>query len=149
MASPGGGGSSGASDADLRKRKRMESNRESARRSRMRKQQHLDELVRQVGDLKKQNEEIMKQLSITNQLHVNMESQNAVLRTQMAELTKRLDSINEIISILNSSTDNNNNHNYYDDEFNYNNDLEMISDGFFNPWTNQPIMASGNNNIMY
>ncbi|KAK4258238.1 hypothetical protein QN277_007710 [Acacia crassicarpa] len=150
MASPGGGVSSGASDMDQRKRKRMESNRESARRSRMKKQQHLDELARQVGELMKENEEIMKKLSITNQLYGNMEAQNAVLRTQMAELTNRLDSLNEIISFINSST---NNHNYplMDDEFNYNNnDPEMISDcGFYNPWINQPIMASGNNNIMY
>lgn len=130
----------------------MESNRESARRSRMRKQQHLDELVRQVGELKKENEEIMNKLSITNQHYVNMEAQNAVLRTQMAELTNRLESLNEIITYINNANYNNNNPLFGGDdhdEVNYNSGIEMISDcGFFNPWINQPIMASGNN-IMY
>ncbi|XP_028765914.1 bZIP transcription factor 11-like [Neltuma alba] len=148
--SPGGGASSATSSdhhhqedvMDQKKRKRMISNRESARRSRMKKkQQHLDDLVRQVGELRKENEEIMKNLSLTSQLHMNMEAENAILRTQMAELTNRLESLNEIISYINSSSS------YV---FNNDDETEMISDcGLFNNW-NQPIMAAGgNNNMMY
>ncbi|XP_047150266.1 bZIP transcription factor 44-like [Vigna umbellata] len=44
---------------DQRKRKRMTSNRESAQRSRMRKEKHLDDLVTQVAQLRKENQQIL------------------------------------------------------------------------------------------
>lgn len=82
---------------DLRKRKRMISNRESARRSRLRKQKHMEELMAQVADLRRQNHQILTSLRATTQHHVAVESENAILRAQEAELSHRLHSLVEII----------------------------------------------------
>ncbi|KAJ6346042.1 hypothetical protein OIU78_008644 [Salix suchowensis] len=77
---------------DQRKRKRMISNRESARRSRMRKQKHLDELVAQVAQLKKENHQIITSINITTQHYLNLESDNSILRAKASELSHRLES---------------------------------------------------------
>ncbi|KAK8364362.1 hypothetical protein V6Z12_A03G225400 [Gossypium hirsutum] len=83
------------SDEDLqalmneRKRKRMISNRESARRSRMRKQKHLDDLVAQVSQLQNENHQILTRVSITTQRYLNVEAENSVLRAQANELSHR------------------------------------------------------------
>ncbi|XP_009618859.1 bZIP transcription factor 44 [Nicotiana tabacum] len=124
---------------DERKRKRMQSNRESARRSRMRKQKHLDDLIGQVAQLKKENNNILSNINLTSQQYANVEAENSVLRAQMMELSQRLQSLNEILSYINSNNNNNNNgvfethHHYQEDMMN-------------NPWNlmyvNQPIMAS-------
>ena len=50
------------SNLDERKRKRMLSNRESAKRSRMRKQQHLDELMVKANNLKSENARISQRI---------------------------------------------------------------------------------------
>ncbi|XP_062076804.1 bZIP transcription factor 11-like [Humulus lupulus] len=88
---------------DQRKRKRMLSNRESARRSRMRKQKHLDDLTAQVAQLRKENHQIMTSVNITTQHYLNVEAENSILRAQMSELTHRLQSLDEIINFLNAT----------------------------------------------
>lgn len=85
---------------DQRKRKRMESNRESARRSRMRKQKHLDDLTSQVTRLLKENNQILTGITVATQHLVNVESENSVLRAQVTELSHRLDSLNEILNSI-------------------------------------------------
>lgn len=115
---------------DQKKRKRMESNRESARRSRLRKQKQLDDLTAQVSQLKKENGEIITALSVTTQQYIGVEAENSVLRTQMVELSTRLQSLNDILHCMNA------NNTSYGPQFN---------DSFINPWNlvmNQPIMAS-------
>uniref|UniRef100_A0A5B7B6P6 Putative ocs element-binding factor 1-like n=1 Tax=Davidia involucrata TaxID=16924 RepID=A0A5B7B6P6_DAVIN len=126
---------------DQRKRKRMVSNRESARRSRVRKQKHMDDLRDEVGQLRNQNNHILTNMNmITNQVYLNIEAENSVLRAQLAELTHRLQSLNEIIHCFNS-----NNNDFFETEA-----AQMISsdNDFLNPWNllsvNQPIMASAN-----
>ncbi|XP_062097942.1 bZIP transcription factor 11-like [Humulus lupulus] len=84
-----------------RKRKRMQSNRESARRSRQRKQQHLDELMGQVANLRKENNQILTSISITTQHLMSVEAENSVLRAQMEELGQRLQSLNDILNYIN------------------------------------------------
>ncbi|PHT39492.1 hypothetical protein CQW23_23065 [Capsicum baccatum] len=132
---------------DERKRKRMQSNRESARRSRMRKQKHLDDLNGQVTQLKNENSNILNSINVTTQQYSNVEAENSVLRAQMMELTQRLQSLNEILNYIDNNNNNNNNinnnnnnnggfeiNNYHQDDFQ------------INPWNmmyvNQPIMAS-------
>ncbi|CAK7329660.1 unnamed protein product [Dovyalis caffra] len=122
---------------DQRKRKRMISNRESARRSRMRKQKHLDDLMAQVAQLRKENHQIITSINITTQHYLNVEADNSILRAQVSELSHRLESLNEIIGLLNSSND------VFVDSSTFN---EPAADSFFNPlsmsYLNQPIMAS-------
>ncbi|KAL3505327.1 hypothetical protein ACH5RR_035168 [Cinchona calisaya] len=124
---------------DQRKRKRMQSNRESARRSRMRKQKHLDDLMAQVFQLEKENSQILSTMDVTSQQFSTVEAENSVLRAQMMELTQRLQSLDEILNYMNTNTSN-----------------EMLEAVEFhqpyseifmnNPWNltypNQPIMAS-------
>ncbi|XP_052194587.1 bZIP transcription factor 44 [Diospyros lotus] len=156
MASPNSGTSSGStslvqnsgSEEDLRqlmdqrKRKRKISNRESARRSRMRKQQHLDELTARVAELRKENGQIIAGISATTQQYLAVEGENSILRAQEAELSHRLQSLNEIIAFLDAG----------------NNGGLGAGEGYFsgepvdgfglpsNPWNylyqNQPIMAA-------
>uniref|UniRef100_A0A5B6Z909 BZIP domain-containing protein n=1 Tax=Davidia involucrata TaxID=16924 RepID=A0A5B6Z909_DAVIN len=120
---------------DQRKRKRMLSNRESARRSRMRKQKHLDDLMAQLAQLRKENNHIITSMNVTTQQYLNIESENSILRAQVAELSNRLESLNEINSFVNASNGG----------FGT---VTEATDGYFtnNPWNylylNQPIMAS-------
>ncbi|KAJ4880761.1 G-box binding factor 6 [Raphanus sativus] len=88
---------------EQRKRKRMLSNRESARRSRMKKQKLLDDLTAQVNQLKEQNNEIVTSVSITTQHYLTVEAENSVLRAQLHELSHRLESLNDIIELLDST----------------------------------------------
>ena len=89
---------------DERKRKRKQSNRESARRSRMRKQQHLDDLAAQVTHLRKENGHIIAGIAVTTEHYVTIEAENSILRAQLLELNHRLDSLNEIVDFVESSS---------------------------------------------
>lgn len=115
---------------DQKKRKRMLSNRESARRSRLRKQKHLDDLMAQASQLKKDNGHILTTLNLRTQHCLAVEAENSVLRTQAMELTSRLNSLNEILHYIRGEPQ------------------MMISEHLINPWSffsmNQqhPIMAS-------
>ncbi|XP_030543164.1 bZIP transcription factor 53-like [Rhodamnia argentea] len=85
--------------ADERKRKRMESNRESARRSRVRKQKRLADLLGELGQLQQANSELIASINATVQKYVEVESANNVLRAQAMELTDRLRSLNSVLEI--------------------------------------------------
>ncbi|XP_021273758.1 bZIP transcription factor 11-like [Herrania umbratica] len=146
---------SSSSDEDLqqildeRKRKRKLSNRESARRSRMRKQKHMDDLTGQVSQLTKDNNQIITSMNITTQLYLNVEAENSVLRAQMTELSTRLQSLNEIIDFINLSNGVfENDHNFEAAHHHH----QINDDTFINPWTsfsvNQHFMASADM-IMY
>ncbi|XP_060176137.1 bZIP transcription factor 11-like [Lycium barbarum] len=91
---------------DQRKRKRMISNRESARRSRMRKQKHLDDLMSQLDHLRKENNQILTSMNVTTQHYLNVEAENSIMRAQVSELGHRLESLMEIISFLNENGSN-------------------------------------------
>lgn len=105
MSTSGTSRSSGESTEvmDQRKRKRMLSNRESARRSRQRKQKQLDDLTAEVSQLRKENAQVVAALKVTTQHYLGVEAENSVLRTQMVELSHRLQSLNEILSCMSTS----------------------------------------------
>ncbi|XP_022749183.1 bZIP transcription factor 11-like [Durio zibethinus] len=132
---------------DERKRKRMISNRESARRSRMRKQKHLGDLMTQVTQLRKENHQIITRINITTQHYLNVEAENSVLRAQANELSYRLLSLNDIISFLNNDA------NFDAEEDTTSPAFTEPADSFLNPlsfaYLNQPIMASADNMFQY
>ena len=127
---------------DQRKRKRMISNRESARRSRMRKQKHLDDLMAQAAQLRKENNQIITSMNVTTQHYLNIEAENSVLRAQFNELSNRLQYLVEIVSFLNTGS----NGGFDSGEPWTIPDTTTISDSLMNPlgllYLSQPIMAS-------
>lgn len=149
---------------DQRKRKRMISNRESARRSRMRKQKHLDDLMAQVAQLRKENGQILSYMNVSTQRYLNAEAENSILKAQVAELTHRLESLNEIAAILNGPPPPDDGGFGFGGEFNaYNDDVffaqseppPLFNDGVFmnnNSWNfmvaNQPIMTPASADIL-
>jgi coenzyme F420-reducing hydrogenase alpha subunit len=108
--SPGGGGgrlygsdgdSAGTFQAgDNRREKRRLSNRESARRSRLRKQQHLDELVQEVARLKAENARVLGRANDIAGQYVRVDQENTVLRARAAELGERLRSVNQVLRVV-------------------------------------------------
>ncbi|CAH8383203.1 unnamed protein product [Eruca vesicaria subsp. sativa] len=102
---PNSGSESDLLQRDLineRKRKRLESNRESARRSRMRKRERLDDLNAQVVQLRKDNRKTTAEIAVTTEHYVKIEAENSVLRAQLTELNHRLSSLNQIIAFAES-----------------------------------------------
>ncbi|XP_070043851.1 bZIP transcription factor 53 [Nicotiana tomentosiformis] len=134
---PASSGSDGQRYAmnDDRKRKRMESNRESARRSRMRKQQHLEELMSQMTQLQNQNVLWREKIDAVGRNYLTLDAENNVLRAQMAELTERLDSLNSLAR-------------FWADANGLAVDIPEIPDTLLEPWQLpcpiQPITASAN-----
>jgi len=107
--SPGGGGRLSGSDGDSggtfragdnRREKRRLSNRESARRSRLRKQQHLDELVQEVARLKADNARVLGRANDIAGQYVRVDQENTVLRARAAELGDRLRSVNQVLRVV-------------------------------------------------
>ncbi|CAI0437945.1 unnamed protein product [Linum tenue] len=82
----------------------MVSNRESARRSRMRKQKRLDDLTAEIALLAEENGRISTGINATTQHFLSVEADNSVLRAQVGELGNRLDSLNEILELLTTTT---------------------------------------------
>ncbi|XVE78613.1 hypothetical protein DITRI_Ditri13aG0160200 [Diplodiscus trichospermus] len=73
-----------------RKQRRMISNRESARRSRMRKQRHLDELWSQVIWLRNENHQLIDKLNHVSESHDKVLQENAQLKEEASELRQML-----------------------------------------------------------
>ncbi|KAF3322685.1 ocs element-binding factor 1-like protein [Carex littledalei] len=90
--------------SDERKRKRMQSNRDSARRSRLKKQHHLDTLISEAASLKTDNADMEARMNLTTQQYLMVEKENQILRARHAELAERLRSLNSILRIYEEFT---------------------------------------------
>ncbi|KAJ6675957.1 BZIP TRANSCRIPTION FACTOR 44 [Salix viminalis] len=87
---------------DERKRKRKESNRESARRSRWRRKKHLEGLTQQLNRLKIENRELQKRLgSIINQSHALWRENDHLMSESMA-LKARLSGLRHLLVAMNA-----------------------------------------------
>ncbi|XP_023518398.1 basic leucine zipper 4-like [Cucurbita pepo subsp. pepo] len=75
---------------DERKRRRIESNRESARRSRMRKQKHLQNLSNLLNKLRVENKELSKRFRFTMYQANRIRSENDNLLTEHEILRRKL-----------------------------------------------------------
>ncbi|WCJ22316.1 basic region/leucine zipper motif 53 [Euphorbia peplus] len=120
-------------NVDERKRKRMISNRESARRSRQRKQKQMEDLVNEASLLQNENGNLMHNINISSERFSQVESANNVLRAQAMELTERLRSLNSVLQMV-------------EDVSGLRMDIPEIPDPLLRPWQLpcpvHPIMAS-------
>ncbi|POO00666.1 Basic-leucine zipper transcription factor [Trema orientale] len=82
---------------DERKRRRMISNRESARRSRMRKQKHLENLRNQVNRLRVENRELTNRLRFVLYHYQRVRTENGRLRSEHVALRQKLYDIRQIL----------------------------------------------------
>ncbi|CAM0946362.1 unnamed protein product [Alopecurus aequalis] len=89
--SPGVSQDTGCGNGDEKKTKRLASNRESARRSRVRKQRRLDELSSRAARLRAANQRLLVELNHVIAEHGRVARENAGLREQASELRKKLD----------------------------------------------------------
>ncbi|XP_020590925.1 bZIP transcription factor 53-like [Phalaenopsis equestris] len=113
----------------------MESNRDSARRSRMRKRQHLDDLLNDVTLLKNENSRIEMQMNMYTQDYVAMNSKNTIMRSEVMELIDRLKYLNSVLHFV--------------EEFSgMAMDIPEIPDPLLKPWQHfclsHPIIADAN-----
>uniref|UniRef100_A0A453NJE5 BZIP domain-containing protein n=1 Tax=Aegilops tauschii subsp. strangulata TaxID=200361 RepID=A0A453NJE5_AEGTS len=86
MFDDGGLCDNGTNPTDVKRMRRMVSNRESARRSRKRKQAHLVELETQVDQLRGDNASIFKQLTDANQQFTTAVTDNRILKSDVEAL---------------------------------------------------------------
>ncbi|XP_073272430.1 basic leucine zipper 43-like [Primulina huaijiensis] len=75
---------------DEKKERRKISNRESARRSRMRKQKHLDELWSQVIWLRNENNQLTDKLNHVSEDHERVVQENEQLKEETSELRQMI-----------------------------------------------------------
>ncbi|KAI4316589.1 hypothetical protein L6164_024558 [Bauhinia variegata] len=87
---------------DERRRGRKISNRESARRSRWRKKQRLENLTNKANQLKMENRELKYRLGMTMHCHLKVSGQNEQLRSEAISLMTRLSDLCRIIGTVHS-----------------------------------------------
>ncbi|GLJ19675.1 hypothetical protein SUGI_0356390 [Cryptomeria japonica] len=79
---------------DKRKHKRMIANRESARKPRLRKQQHLDELNTDADYFRAENNMLFTKLNIVSHNYMQLQEENSLLRSHAMDLSHKLQSLN-------------------------------------------------------
>ncbi|XP_077238554.1 basic leucine zipper 9-like isoform X2 [Tasmannia lanceolata] len=84
---------------DIKRKKRMVSNRESARRSRRRKQAHLVDLELQVDQLRGENSSLFKQLTNANHQFTDAATDNRVLKSDVEALRIKVKMAEEMVAM--------------------------------------------------
>jgi regulator of replication initiation timing len=85
---------------EWKRQRRMKTNRESARRSRMRKRIHLEELMIQLDQLQAENHDLRTQLgSVVNQASL-IRRENRRLQIEVAMFKRRLDETRSLLSVI-------------------------------------------------
>lgn len=102
---------------DDRKQRRMLSNRESARRSRLRKQQHLDELRAHVALLRAENSQMLSRFNLTSQHYAQITEENRLLRSEAIDLSHKLQRLHHTVAAQ------------YPNGFRYGVDLGQVAQG--------------------
>ncbi|XP_052205419.1 bZIP transcription factor 11-like [Diospyros lotus] len=87
------------SPVDERRLRRMKSNRESAKRSRMRKQKHLEGLRKEVTRLKIGNRELVNRFRLVTQHFVVVQRDNERLQSESAFLRERLWAMHQVLLV--------------------------------------------------
>ncbi|KAH6831871.1 hypothetical protein C2S53_008364 [Perilla frutescens var. hirtella] len=118
---------------DEKKRKRMISNRESARRSRMKREQHIKDLNDQTTYFRSRKGELVQRINEIGRRYVAVESENRMLRMHGEELKKRLKLMEEMLVSYRSSSSNNAEE-VNDDCF----VMDILQDPDLKPWLLQP-----------
>ncbi|URD76067.1 bZIP transcription factor domain containing protein [Musa troglodytarum] len=83
---------------DIKRMRRMVSNRESARRSRKRKQAHLADLESQVDQLRGENASLFKQLTDANQEFTEAVTNNRVLKSNVEALRIKVKMAEDLVT---------------------------------------------------
>ncbi|KZV19802.1 basic leucine zipper 9 [Dorcoceras hygrometricum] len=83
---------------DIKRIKRMVSNRDSARRSRKRKQAHLSELEQQVEQLRGENSSLYKQLTDATQQFKDATTNNRVLKSDVEALRAKVKLAEDLVT---------------------------------------------------
>ncbi|MBA0679505.1 hypothetical protein Goari_011268 [Gossypium aridum] len=83
--------------ADAKRARRMLSNRESARRSRRRKQAHMNELEAQVGQLRVEHSTLLKSLTDTNHKYDEAAVDNRILKADIETLRAKVKMAEETV----------------------------------------------------
>ncbi|KAK7386347.1 hypothetical protein VNO78_26526 [Psophocarpus tetragonolobus] len=82
---------------DERKRRRMISNRDSARRSRMRKQRHLENLRNQLNKCRVENRELNNRLQFVLHHCNRVRTENEWLRSERTLLRQKINNLTQIL----------------------------------------------------
>ncbi|KAJ4833830.1 hypothetical protein Tsubulata_022432 [Turnera subulata] len=82
---------------DEKKRKRMISNRESARRSRMKRQKHMEDLLREKSTLERKIQEDKEKYIAIWQSWFLLDSENKLLRDQKRKLSDYFNYLHQIL----------------------------------------------------
>ncbi|CAM8912346.1 unnamed protein product [Rhodiola kirilowii] len=104
-------------DLDDRKLKRMKSNRESARRSRLRKQKRIENLKNEANQLNFRNRELSNRLRFVHQNGQMVRSENLMLRTEHSRLRHRLIELQNLLIFRGIHQMNNHNNNNFSSNY--------------------------------